>query len=117
MFEEAGYDMAIYDIFYADDPMVLQKKYDFISCSEVVEHLFQPGDVIKSHFPMLMPGGVLGIMTKLVIDQDAFAGWHYITDPTHVCFFSKETFHWLADHNGCILDFFGKDVVILQKTI
>ena len=24
------------------------------------------------------------------IDQDAFAGWHYITDPTHVCFFSKK---------------------------
>ena len=115
MFEEAGYDMAIYDIFYAEDPTVLQKKYDFISCSEVVEHLFQPGDVIKSLFSMLMPGGVLGIMTKLVIDQNAFAGWHYITDPTHVCFFSKETFHWLADLNGYDLDFFGKDVVILQK--
>jgi len=25
MFEEAGYDMTIYDIFYADDPTVLQK--------------------------------------------------------------------------------------------
>lgn len=116
MFEESGYDMENYDVFYAATPSVLQKKYDFISCSEVIEHLFQPGDVIKHLVSMLVPGGVLGIMTKLVIDQNAFAGWHYITDPTHVCFFSKKTFHWLADHNGCAHEFFGKDVVILQKS-
>jgi hypothetical protein len=54
-------------------------------------------------------------MTKLVIDRDAFATWHYKNDPTHVCFFSVDTFHWLADLWRAKIEFIGNDVIILEK--
>ena len=113
MFEESGYDMVIYDKFYADNPSVLTGKYDFITCTEVVEHLFNPLSEIKRLTSMLKPDGLLGIMTKLVIDRQAFSKWHYKNDFTHVCFFSMETFQWLAANLKCELEFIGKDVILL----
>lgn len=117
MFEEKGYRMANYDPFYSNSPDALAGRYDFITCTEVFEHLFYPGKVLKNLFEILRPEGVLGIMTKLVIDRDAFAGWHYIHDPTHVCFFSRETFNWIAARLGCRLDFEGNDVIIMDRNI
>jgi hypothetical protein len=55
-------------------------------------------------------------MTKRVIDREAFSRCHYKSDPTHVCFFSTETFQWLADHWRSILIFPSKDVVLFAKT-
>ena len=40
LLEEAGFRMGRYDPFYAPDSTVLQRVYDFIACSEVVEHFF-----------------------------------------------------------------------------
>lgn len=77
MFEEAGFSVNIYDVFYAEDKTVLEQQYHFISATEVVEHLFEPGKVLKQLWQQLLPGGTLGLMTKLVIDPQAFAGWHY----------------------------------------
>ena len=42
IFEEAGHSMAIYDHFYAQNPAVLDTPYDFITATEVVEHLHHP---------------------------------------------------------------------------
>jgi len=42
MFEEAGHTMTLYDRFYAPDETVFNKEYDFITTSEVVEHLSDP---------------------------------------------------------------------------
>jgi hypothetical protein len=115
MFEEAGYDMAIYDHHYATDTAVLRQRYDFITATEVVEHLFQPGETLATLLSLLRPGGWLGLMTKMVIDQAAFSNWHYKQDPTHVCFFSRETFVWWANQAGCEVTFVGNDVILLQK--
>nr|MBS0021313.1 methyltransferase domain-containing protein [Gammaproteobacteria bacterium] len=84
MFAEAGHHMAIYDPYYAADASVLRRSYDFITASEVVEHLYAPGEVLARLFDLLRPGGWLGLMTKLVTDRAAFASWHYKLDPTHV---------------------------------
>ncbi len=54
-------------------------------------------------------------MTKLVIDADAFKSWHYKNDPTHVSFFSRETFRFLAERDGLDVDFVGNDVILLRK--
>jgi hypothetical protein len=114
MFREAGYEMAIYDPYYAADTTLLQRQYDFITASEVVEHLYAPGEELARLQALLRPGGWLGLMTKLVIDQTAFSRWHYTHDPTHVCFFSRETFVWWSRQSGCELDFVGKDVILLR---
>lgn len=116
MFEEAGHSMKLYDLFYAPDTRVLQQQYDFISASEVVEHLHHPRRELERLWSCLKPNGVLGIMTKRVIDQAAFSHWHYKSDLTHVCFFSIETFEWLANHWQAALTISGNDVVLLTKT-
>jgi len=115
MFTETGYEMVIYDPFYAQDTQALNTTYDFITASEVAEHLYAPGEVLTRLLRLLKPGGWLGLMTKLVKDQHAFSRWHYKLDPTHVCFFSRDTFHWWAAHSGCAVDFIGQDVILLHK--
>ncbi len=95
--------------------MLLQQQYDFIVASEVVEHLHYPRQELDRLWSCLKPNGLLGIMTKRVIDQEAFSRWHYKSDPTHVCFFSTETFRWLADHWRATLTFPDKDVVLFTK--
>jgi 2-polyprenyl-3-methyl-5-hydroxy-6-metoxy-1,4-benzoquinol methylase len=116
MLEEAGCTVALYDSFYRPDADVLREGYDFICATEVVEHLHRPGDVLTRLWSLLCPGGWLGIMTKLVLDAEAFSRWHYKNDPTHVCFFSEATWRWWADEHGAELELYGADVILLQKT-
>ncbi len=116
MFVERGYDMAIYDPFFADDRSVLDRQYDFISCTEVVEHLHRPGEVLTQLLAMLKPGGWLGLMTKLVRDVQSFATWHYKLDPTHVVFFSHATFSGWAQRQNVMVEFIGEDVILIHKS-
>ena len=115
MLSEAGYQMAIYDPLYAPDSSVLAQSYDFITCTEVAEHLHRPGAVFEQLATLLKPGGWLGVMTKQVISPEAFACWHYKNDPTHVCFFSRETFTFLASRLSLGVDFIADDVILLSK--
>jgi len=115
MFEEAGHTMEIYDPFYAPATEPLQQQYDFITVTEVVEHLHYPLRELDLLWSCLKPDGMLGIMTKRVIDQQAFSSWHYKNDPTHVCFFSIETFQWFAERWGATLSAPEKDVVLFTK--
>jgi len=116
MFEEAGYIMSLYDPFYATDRSVLKNQYDFITATEVVEHLHSPAFELNLLWSLLKPGGWLGIMTKLALDKEAFTPWHYKDDPTHVCFFSKETMEWLASIWKTKPLYFGNDVILFQKS-
>jgi len=115
MFEEIGHTLTIYDHFFAKNPAALQQTYDFITATEVVEHLHDPEKILRQLWTLLNPGGYLGLMTKLVRDRDAFAAWHYKNDRTHVCFFSRATFEWLADQWQAELEFFGNDVMLFYK--
>jgi hypothetical protein len=115
MFREAGHTVALYDPFYAPDTSVLNGNYDFISATEVVEHLYLPGHELSRLWRILSVGGTLGVMTKLVIDLEAFSRWHYKNDPTHVCFFSRQTWQWWAQQHGARLTFAAADVVLLRN--
>ncbi|WP_240538624.1 class I SAM-dependent methyltransferase [Halomonas sp. SH5A2] len=117
MFEEQGYPMSIYDPFYAPEQRVLTHEYDFITATEVVEHLARPGQVLAQLAGLLTPGGYLGLMTKRVTSPEAFARWHYIGDPTHVSFFSEATFCWWAAQHHFTVEFPGSDTVILRKSL
>lgn len=115
MFAEAGHPMALYDIYYAPDRGVLDETYDFITATEVVEHLAAPGRELERLATLLRPGGWLGLMTKRVRSREAFADWHYILDPTHISFFSEATFVWLGEHLEMQVTFPAADVVLLHK--
>lgn len=116
MLEEVGHTMTLYDPFFFADPAWRCSVYDFITATEVVEHLHAPGDVLTQLTGLLKPQGWLAIMTKRVRDREAFATWHYKNDPTHVCFFHDDTFRWLAEHLHLRLEFTGADVVMLQRS-
>jgi 2-polyprenyl-3-methyl-5-hydroxy-6-metoxy-1,4-benzoquinol methylase len=115
MLGEKGFDMAAYDKFYARNPEIFEQSYDFITATEVLEHFKQPGKEVDRLWHILRPGGILGIMTKLVKNKNAFDTWHYKRDPTHICFFSTATFTWLAGIYKAGLEIIGKDVILIKK--
>tara|TARA_R110002110_G_C13470513_1_gene720815 strand:- start:52918 stop:53562 length:645 start_codon:yes stop_codon:yes gene_type:complete len=115
MLREQGFEVALYDPFFAPDERPFEQVFDFICATEVVEHLHRPGWELQRLWSLLAQGGWLGVMTKLVLGQEAFARWHYKNDPTHVCFFSRTTWQWWAQANNAELVFVGSDVMLLGK--
>lgn len=116
MFEENGNPCAIFDLHYANDPSVLEAQYDFLTCSETMEHMYQPGSEFEKFIELVRPGGWIGIMTQLHNGAPvAFEKWHYKDDDTHVCFFSKDTFSYLAKKHDLQVEFHSDSVVLFQK--
>jgi predicted TPR repeat methyltransferase len=107
--------MSVYDKFFAPDPEPLGRRYDFITATEVLEHLACPAVVLPQLLELLQPGGWLVVMTKRARDRAAFANWHYIRDPTHISFFSDATFRWIAERDALDLEIVGPDVVALTR--
>lgn len=108
-----------YDLYYAPhDNLLVNEGYDFVTSTEVVEHLREPLKTFKLLFSLLKPNGCLGIMTKRTKDntpKQSFATWHYIQDPTHICFYNEKTFYWLARYFDVQVSFPENDVVIFEK--
>lgn len=115
MLTEAGQLMTVWDPYFAPDDAALQRQYDFICCSEAIEHFVNPAQEWVLWLRLLKPGGTLAIMTKRYTTQEAFAGWHYKLDPTHVSFFCEDTFRFLAARDKLDLTFVANDVVLLQR--
>jgi hypothetical protein len=115
MFEEVGHTMTLFDHFYEPIPAVLTQQYDFITATEVVEHLHDPKKELERLWTCLTPGGWLGIMTNCAVDRETFSRWYYKNDLTHVCFFSQATFSWLALRWQAEVVFVGSDVVLIHK--
>ena len=112
---KAGHRVETFDLFYQPEKTALSQCFDFIVATEVVEHLAAPGDELQRLWARLRPGGILALMTKLVLSPERFANWHYIRDPTHICFFSASTFEWLAQRLDASLEFVDGDVIFLRK--
>lgn len=117
MLSESGFEMTCYDIYYCPDNSALTAHYDFITATEVIEHLGKPNVQLPMLWSLLRPGGTLGLMTKLRGEREHFARWHYIRDPTHIAFYSRSCFRWLAAYLQAEVSFFGDDVIILKKPL
>lgn len=117
LIEQHGHSVALYDPLYKNERTVLSKKYDFITATEVVEHFRDPAKEFTRLFQMLVPGGYLGLMTKMVKDDAAFKTWHYIRDLTHIAFYSKETFAYIAGQFGADVHFVADDVIFFHKLV
>lgn len=115
MFREAGHSIALYDPFYEPVPAALEGQYDFITASEVLEHLHDPKKELDRLWTCLKQGGMLGIMTQFAVERDMFLQWYYKNDLTHVCFFSRPTFIRLAHEWNAELTFADTDVALFCK--
>jgi hypothetical protein len=97
MLREQGFRMRDYDPCFAADPGTLECTYDFITCTETVEHFHQPRTEFDRLAGLLRPGGLLAVMTEwLDEDENRFENWWYARDPTHVSFYSRQTLTWIA---------------------
>lgn len=114
MCEKVGIKVSNYDLYYFNSPELLERQYDFITMTEVIEHVYQADELLSTLSGLLKQSGILAVMTKRVQDKQAFAGWHYKNDMTHILFYSVTTFEWIAKHFNWRLEVIGKDVVFFH---
>lgn len=114
LFEEAGFTCSNYDLHFASDPVVLEKQYDFLTCSETMEHFYRPREEFERFLRLVKPGGWIGIMTQLRDEVPPFKNWFYKDDATHVCFFSRKTFQWLETRYGLKLELHPAGVALFR---
>ena len=112
---EQGINVANYDLYYHNNNEVLAAQYDFITMTEVIEHISDAKQIFQQLDGLLKTGGILAIMTKRVKSQQAFENWHYKHDPTHINFYSIATFEWLAKTYQWQLEIIDNDVVFFHK--
>jgi ubiquinone/menaquinone biosynthesis C-methylase UbiE len=100
LLREKGYLIKLYDPFFWNNSAVLKEKYDFIVCSETIEHFHFPAKEFKLLKSLLKPGGILFCMTDLYSENINFKKWYYKNDPTHVFFYQENTFSWIKSKIG-----------------
>ena len=115
MLEEQGFRMRLYDPFFAPGDEALNRTYDFITCTETVEHFYQPGKEFRRLNGLLRSGGWLGVMTEMLEAGMDFTSWRYLREPTHVCFYTRETMNWIANRHNWKVEFPRKNVTLFQK--
>lgn len=104
---DRGFSIAQYDPLFYDYPNLLELSYDYIVCSEVVEHFHSPRKEFALLKSLLEPKGRIYCMTKLYSPEIDFTKWHYINDLTHVFIYRRETMEWIKREYGfssCIIE-------------
>ncbi len=114
LLKKQGYDVDIFDIYFAQDNSFENKKYDIITSTEVFEHLKDPVSVMEILTRILNPKGTIAIMTSFIPED--FKNWRYRKDITHIGFFTHKTMKILADmFNMEIIFLNNKNICIFKK--
>ncbi len=101
MLAEQGIESTVYDPIYHPDTEYQAQQYDLITSVEVFEHLHNPMRVFQRLASLLRPGGLLAIRTAFVPEErEAYLQWYYRQDPTHIVFFSPQTFRVMCEETG-----------------
>ena len=90
-----SYEIFEYDPFFFDDKKLLEKKYDYIACCEVIEHFYNPKKEFELLKKLLKEDGILYLMTGIYNNSIDFSKWWYKNDPTHVFIFQEKTFEYI----------------------
>ncbi len=115
LLKDKGYSLNLYDPFFYTDAHVLGMEYDFIICTEVVEHFHNPYQEFERLSKLLNREGILLIMTELHLPALDFKNWYYKNDFTHVVFYSEKTFAFIAKHFGFEVLELKERLIILKK--
>lgn len=116
MLSEQGFHVEIYDKFYYPEQSVFQQKYDFITCTEVIEHISELDAFIEKLLSCLKPKSHLIMMTKIFQDKQDFTTWYYKDDPTHISFLRVQTVHFIAKKYQLALKDLTGQMVVFQKS-
>lgn len=113
---EGGRPTRYFDPLFHPDEEVFLDRYDFVTCSEVVEHAHDPAALFARLIGLLRPGGTLGVMTSLRNDRTNFETWWYRRDITHVCFFSAVTMQWIGGRWSLDVEIPVPNVVLFARS-
>ena len=116
IFEEKDIKCDSFDpFFFPNDEFLVQESYDFLTCSEVIEHIVHSKQDLQRMISLVKVGGVLGIMTESPPEKKEFQNWWYKKDPTHIRFFSDQTFQTIAQMFSLEILYRGKSVVVYRR--
>ena len=111
MLTDKGYQVQNYDLFFANEPSLLQEKYDYVSCCEVMEHFHQPYKEFELLKSLLLPKGKLYCKTAIYHNQTPFENWYYKDDFTHVFIYQPKTLEWIKN------EFYFSNLIIKEKLL
>ena len=117
IFQESGFSMERYDPIYGPQLSKASSKFDFITCSEVVEHFRAPAREFELMHSLLREGGWLAVMTNIRDEYRSDSTWWYLRDRTHICFYAEQTFNWIGNAMGFRVELGAANVVLLQKIV
>ena len=115
MLREEHYTIALYDPFFHPNTEALTQKYDYIVCSEVVEHFHKPMRDFSLLYKLLIPNGKLLCLTSVFYNHIDFARWYYKNDKTHSFFYRPETLKYISQILGFAHMQLEKNVVVFTK--
>ena len=117
LLERRAFEVDIYDLYYSPKKVYEGKQYDFITSTEVFEHLQKPLEILELLVKHLNDDGFIALMTKFPPEDDKeFLAWWYRRDPTHISFFTPESFDVMAEKVGLkVLKTINKNIVVFQK--
>lgn len=118
LLKRRGYKVSLYDIYFHNKKENLNATYDLVISTEVFEHLSDPLNIFENIIRnCVKKSGYIALMTRMHPNNNQkFKNWYYKTDETHIGFFSKETFEFLAQKlNLKILFIDTHDTVVFQK--
>ncbi|MGZ5279286.1 MAG: class I SAM-dependent methyltransferase [Pseudobdellovibrionaceae bacterium] len=108
-----GLQMQIYDpVYHPAKPTGL---FDVITSTEAIEHFQQPAQSLSEIGSFLKSQGIFAGLTQFHSGPEKFADWWYPRDPTHVVFYSEETFRRWADLQDYKILKLQSPVFIFQK--
>jgi 2-polyprenyl-3-methyl-5-hydroxy-6-metoxy-1,4-benzoquinol methylase len=82
-----------------------------------LEHFYSPKNELDKILNLLKPNGMILIRTERHLGRDHFSSWYYHKDPTHVIFFSKSTFEFVAKRYNLFITFPDKNIVLLRRSL
>lgn len=108
-------NLAVYDKYFHNDPIVFMKQYDTIWLIEVVEHFKDPYEEFERLFKMLNHQGRLIIQTEF-IPKENLDNWWYLRDKTHYTFYDDQSFKVISNKIGFEVIFSNHiNQIVLEK--
>ncbi|MBU1658827.1 class I SAM-dependent methyltransferase [bacterium] len=98
--QDNGFFVKQYDPFFHNFPQLLEERYDYIACCEVIEHFYHPKKDFLLLKKLLKPNAKLYCMTDIYSEKIDFSSWYYKNDPTHVFFYHLKTLEWIKNELG-----------------
>ncbi len=114
LLNKAGFITSGYDRYFCNDSSRLEKKYDVVTATEVVEHFQDLTLEWETLIGLVKPGGLLAISTQFIVED--LENWWYLRDSTHYHFYDRKTFEALGmKYRLEILFMDSQHIVVFKK--